>query len=450
MKTKDRGISGTMLAMFGSVFLCMVTVLLIAVSFLLYQWHSMYAQFKQDHLQDALFRVSDEIRNRSLSPPLSEREQRELHEFTVREGVLVRWKGNDDEIYFDTLRHEPGEEIKLSVPSWNQATRVGELTVVWSNASEDSYPGYSIVKKVEQTLANGLLLGVLCALPLALLVTVKHMRPFGRIARAMEEVYARRKIIPVDEEETGDAFRIARGINYVVHQLDEQEKWRQVMMEDLAHELRTPLMLVSNQIEAIADGIFEPDHIRLEKILRDISRLTRLVGDIERIIQAQSARFELRLEAIDVVPVIKQAVASLEEACRAKNMSIELITPKIPCPILVDVDKMTQVFVNIVYNAIKYTHASGKIEIITDHDRDSGQIIVHVKDNGVGISQEELPRIFERFYRIDKTQSREAGGSGLGLTITKRLIESHDGKIGVTSKPGVGSVFTVMIPAASV
>lgn len=435
--------------MFGSVFLCTVTVLLITGSFLFYQWHSIYAQFKQDHLQDALFRISDEIRTRSLLPPLTEKEKLDLHEFSLREGVFVRWKGIDDEIYFNTLRDGYDEAEGISVPSWNQKTHVGELMVVWSNVSENSYPGYSLVNKASHTLMVGLLLGGLCAIPLNLLLAIKLMRPFGRIAHAMEDVLSKRIIVQVDEEGNGDASRIARGINYVVHQLDEQEKWRQVMMEDLAHELRTPLMLVSNQIEAIADGIFEPDQTRMEKILRDLSRLTRLVGDIERIIQAQSARFELRLEEIDVVPVIKQAIASLEEAYRAKNMVIELITPKIPCPILVDVDKMTQVFVNIVYNAIKYTQESGKIEIITEHMRETGQIVVHVKDNGVGIPQEELPKIFERFYRIDKSQSREAGGSGLGLTITKRLIESHDGRIDVSSKPGIGSVFTVSIPASS-
>lgn len=442
--------SKLMPTMFCSVFLCTVSIILIVVLFILYKWNLLYVQFKQDHLQDALYRVSEEIRNQQLSPPLTDLEQKTLSKFAMREGVAIRWIGNEEEVYMDMLPDEPDSSGWLQIPSWNELTHLGELMVVWSKESEDNYPGYSIISKINHILMQSVLVGVFCTLSISLLLSFKITRPFGRIVHISDDIYVRRKIALIEEEGTGDARRIVKGINFLVHQLNEQEKWRQVIMEDLAHELRTPLMLVSNQIEAISDGIFEPNQLRMEKILRDLSRLTRLVSDIERIVQAQSARFELHLEEIDVVPVIKQAIASLEEAFKAKNMEIELITPKIPCPILVDVDKMTQVFVNIVYNAIKYTHEAGKIEIITEHIRETGQIVVHVKDNGIGISQEELPKIFERFYRINKSHSREAGGSGLGLTITKRLIESHDGQIEVSSKPGCGSVFTVIIPASTI
>lgn len=438
-----------MLTMFCSVFLCTVSIILVVVLFIFYQWNFLYVQFKKDHLQDALYRMSEEIRYRQLSPPLTDQEQKTLSKFALREGVAIRWIGNAEEVFLDMLPDEPDSSRWMQIPSWNETSQLGKLMVVWSTESEDNYPGYSIISKVNHILMQSVLVGAFFAFLISLLVSYKLMRPIGRIVHISDDIYLRRKIALIDEEGTGDARRIAKGINFLVHQLNEQEKWRQVMMEDLAHELRTPLMLVSNQIEAISDGIFEPNQLRMEKILRDLSRLTRLVSDIERIVQAQSARFELHLEEIDVVPVIKQAIASLEEAYKAKNMEIELITPKIPCPVLVDVDKMTQVFVNIVYNAIKYTHEGGKIEIITEHERETGRIVVHVKDNGIGISKEELPKIFERFYRIDKSQSREAGGSGLGLTITKRLIESHDGQIDVYSKPGCGSVFIVTIPAST-
>jgi two-component system sensor histidine kinase BaeS len=441
--------SETNLVVFLCMFLCTVVILFVVLFLCLMRWDQLFSKYLSDHLHQTLSRISGEIMRNDLFPPLSESKTKRIIEFAAREGTLIRWESADRSIVLDMFTAASdsvwNHSQRLTVPLWSRSIYYGQLYIDWASENENSYPSYSINREVNQGFLISGCIAVFFSIILCFFASMMLTKPLFRITKQLEMLFNKKKLPPFAEKGTQEIVRLAKGFNYLSAQLDEQEKWRQVLMEDLAHELRTPLSIVSNQIEAIVDGVFEADQERLETILSDISRLTRLVNNIERFIQANGAQFKLNTEVTDIVPLVKQAVVMVEESFKAKNITWVLNTPKIPCPVRVDVDKLIQVLLNLLYNAIKYTLEDGCIEVGIEACPGDKVIVVHIKDNGIGISQEDLPNIFERFYRGKKSGS-EMSGLGLGLTISKRLIEAHDGKIEVKSTLGVGSQFTIVVP----
>ena len=231
-----------------------------------------------------------------------------------------------------------------------------------------------------------------------------------------------------------------------IARLKEAECFRKQYLGNVAHELKTPIFNIQGYISTLLDGGLEDELINrkyLERAEKSIDRLINIVNDLDTISKLESSMNKLNLEKFDVVALAKEIAEQAEMEADRKGIKITVKgAENLPSPFWVMADKhyIGQVFVNLIINSVRYGKEGGMTRI---HFRDMlDKILVEVEDNGSGIGKEDLPRVFERFYRTDKGRSREQGGTGLGLAIVKHIVEAHGERITVRSEPGVGSTFS--------
>jgi len=235
---------------------------------------------------------------------------------------------------------------------------------------------------------------------------------------------------------------LIRSFNNLSSKLEEQENLRKRLTTDISHELRTPLTNVQTHLEAMIDGIWEPNIERLNSVNEEVIRLTNLVNQLKNLAKFDSEKNKLNLSEVNIEKLIKNIVYNNQGCALEKNINIVFSLESINT--YVDKDKISQVIVNLLSNAIRYTNNGGNIYINAHKEKEN--IKIHFKDDGVGIPKESLNYIFERFYRVDESRSKETGGIGVGLTIVKSIVDLHKGKIEVKSKINKGSEFIITLP----
>lgn len=241
-----------------------------------------------------------------------------------------------------------------------------------------------------------------------------------------------------------------KGLIGFFHDITEEKRVEAIKRDfvaNVSHELRTPLATIKGCSETLLAGAMD-DGMALKEFLAIIdkhaSRMTNLIEDLLTLSMLESQQIPLNRELIDIKGVVKGVILGFEKIARDKGLKMILdMSPDIPM-IRADRVRIEQVFVNLVDNAIKYTN-EGEIRIIAREEHKE-HIRVDIKDTGIGIPEKDIPRIFERFYRVDKGRSRELGGTGLGLAIVKHIIQGHNGKIWVTSSPDKGTTFSFILP----
>ena len=239
-----------------------------------------------------------------------------------------------------------------------------------------------------------------------------------------------------------------KGIVVVFHDITELKKLEQMRKDfvaNVSHELKTPITSIKGFSETLLDGAMDdPDTLKsfLDIILKESDRLQSLIQDLLELSKIEKQGFELFVEEVEVAGLIEDVIPILKEKAKPKDISLQADF-KSRGQAEVDSYRLKQVFINLISNAIVYTPKGGNVSVTVQEDQD--KVYVKVKDNGMGISQEELPRIFERFYRVDKARSRNSGGTGLGLAIVKHIIEAHEGDIEVESEPDKGTNFIVTL-----
>ncbi len=219
-------------------------------------------------------------------------------------------------------------------------------------------------------------------------------------------------------------------------------KLRKRMTTDIAHELRTPLTAVSSHLEAMIDGLWEVTPQRLQGCYDEIERLGILVSDLQRLAKIEGENLNLNKTDIDLKEVALTVVDNMTAQASKKNQSIEILGGSVN--ICADKDRMNQVVHNLLSNAIKYSLDEGIVKIEVSETESYG--VLKVADDGIGIPEDELPFVFERFYRADKSRNRNLGGAGIGLAIVKSIVLAHEGDLTAQSVLGQGSCFTVSIP----
>ena len=222
-------------------------------------------------------------------------------------------------------------------------------------------------------------------------------------------------------------------------------KWRNIrknLTSDISHELRTPLTSIQTHLEAMIDGIWEPSKERLNSVNEEVIRLSHLVNQLKNLAKFDSYEDKLNLKNENLTQLIKNIIYNNESYALDKNIRIKYELEDVNANI--DKEKISQVIINLISNAIRYTNLNGEILIKLYKKSDFIKIIV--KDNGIGIPEESLDYIFERFYRVDKSRCRNTGGTGVGLTICKSIVDLHKGKIEVKSKLNEGSEFIITLP----
>ncbi|MGV8815525.1 MAG: sensor histidine kinase [Gelidibacter sp.] len=244
---------------------------------------------------------------------------------------------------------------------------------------------------------------------------------------------------------TQEIDKFARDKKLEIETLKVREEYRKEFLGNISHELKTPLFTVQGYVLTLLDGAMDDEKIRskyLERANKGVERLIYIVQDLDMITKLEVGDLSLNIEPFDIVELV-EGVFDLLEMKSAKKKITLTFDMNYPNPIMVSADKerIRQVLTNLVVNSIKYGRIKGTTEISIEN-LIKNKVIVRVTDNGEGIAKANIPRLFERFYRIDKSGSRKEGGSGLGLSIVKHIIEAHDEKIYVESELSVGSEFS--------
>ncbi len=310
------------------------------------------------------------------------------------------------------------------------------------SALESSY-----LASVDRAILTTAILAGLLAIAVGLVVARRITRPLAELAGATQEVASgklERRVTVASNDELG---RVAASFNSMAESLQRNEQARRHMAADIAHELRTPLTVVQGTVDGMLDGVIEPDRENLASIKEEVNLLTKLVADLRTLSLAEAGQLKLELAEADLLEFAHRAVARVEPLARQKGVSCR-VEGEAPCPLVrIDGERMQQVVGNLLDNALRYTPEGGSIGVSVGMDG-KALAILSVADTGKGITAEDLPYVFDRFYRADQSRSRKSGGSGLGLAIVKQLVEAHGGQVRVESRSGEGTRFVVELPAA--
>jgi two-component system phosphate regulon sensor histidine kinase PhoR len=245
---------------------------------------------------------------------------------------------------------------------------------------------------------------------------------------------------------------ILEGAVFVFHDITELKRLEEIRKDfvaNVSHELRTPISSIKGYAETLLDGKADNEKTVQEFlgiIYQDSNRLANLIDDLLDLSKIESGKMKMEIEPLDLLPIATRCCNVLEKSAKDKSIAVTLnIPPNVP-HVKGDEKRLAQVFLNLLDNAIKYTSAGGTVALSASlKDK---MVQVDVSDTGIGIADKDLPRIFERFYRVDKARSRELGGTGLGLSIVKHIVQAHNGQVWVQSTPGKGSIFSFTIPVA--
>jgi len=239
--------------------------------------------------------------------------------------------------------------------------------------------------------------------------------------------------------------KLAIGFNQMAASLEETEIMRQQLIGDISHELRTPLTTIKGSMEGLIDGVVQGNEETYLQLYQEADRLQRLVDDLQELSRIEGGAYHLNPHWISIPELFQSISKKYEYKFQEKHIHFSITNPEPNTMILMDPDRLEQVLVNLLMNALQCTDPGDSVSLSAQQQRNI--LKIQVQDTGSGIASEHLPHIFTRFYRVDKSRSRQSGGSGIGLTISKHLVEAHGGTITVES-PGIGSgtTFTIHLP----
>jgi two-component system, OmpR family, sensor histidine kinase BaeS len=343
-----------------------------------------------------------------------------------------------------------------ALTAWLVATMVGPSVfhthLARANVGSTSAQILHTEKAFQSANAISLSLALLAALTAALGVSMYMTRRIGRsvatIAAAASDVAGGRYAVRVPGPGLGPEFdALALGFNQMADRLGSVEGTRRRLLADLGHEMRTPVATLEAYLEALEDGVATLDAKTAELLRAQTRRLARLSEDISSVSRAEEGQVRLDMQNVQPESVVAAAVHPLTEAFNVKGVRLVLRTPA-PLPdARMDPERMGQVLGNLLDNALRHTPPGGTVTITATSSPRTGDLELSVEDTGDGIPEEHLPRVFDRFYRVDAARDRAHGGSGIGLAIAKALTEAHGGKLTVTSRgTGLGSTFRVVLP----
>jgi two-component system phosphate regulon sensor histidine kinase PhoR len=306
------------------------------------------------------------------------------------------------------------------------------------------------------TLTAVALVGVLAALFFGWTLTQRVAEPVREMVEVAEALRAGkyevkvRNLAPDELGRLGDTLnRLGSELTGKIEELHRLENVRRDFVANVSHEIKTPLTSIKGYVETLLSGAIDDPERRvrfLEKIDRNALRLANLVQDILSLAKIEATEGAFKPAPIDLVQVVGSVVARHEDQVAQKSLKLRVQAPPTPLVVMGDREAMTQVCDNLVSNAVKYTPEGGRITVTLFGRAPWGKL--EVEDTGIGIPEEHLPRIFERFYRVDKARSRDLGGTGLGLSIVKHLVHAMSGEVGVESRVGLGSKFTIKLRLA--
>jgi signal transduction histidine kinase len=281
---------------------------------------------------------------------------------------------------------------------------------------------------------------------IVMLLTRQALAPVRNLTAAASSLGAGDLSQRVPESGTDEIGKLANTFNTMASDLQHAVDQRRQLTADVAHELRTPLTNIQGYLEAIKDGVVEPNDETIDTLHSQTIHLSKLIEDLRILAIADAGALALNKLHGSPVPVIKDSVAHFSQRARERGISFNISVNGNDTVVDFDETRIRQIISNLIENALTHTPNGGSISVDIIGDYDDVKIIV--TDSGIGISEADLPRIFDQFYRADQSRNRATGGAGLGLTIVKRLVEAHGGEISVTSDADSGTIFRILLPAS--
>lgn len=339
---------------------------------------------------------------------------------------------------------------EVSASSYNRHVEV--MTGNGMNSMMSGLPGsmmgdlnIAFRQAVNDSIVWGGGIAIFVAVLLSLIISRRITKPVHDMAAATELIAAGdygQRVSVSGHDEIGS---LGHSLNGMAMRLEEAQQLRRELMANIAHELRTPLTSISGYMEGLEDGVVPATAETYATVRGEALRLSRLVEDLQRLSRAESGQEELDIIAIDPAAFLQRVTSKMGRQFQEKGVSLEAETIAGTPELLADEDKLEQIMINLLDNALRYTDAGGRVQV-SGRVQD-GKVAIEITDTGHGIDQSDLPYIFERFFRTDKSRARASGGTGIGLTIVKRYVEALGGGISVTSEAGAGTTFTVLLPA---
>lgn len=412
-------------------------------------WETLFESYQKNLLDESAYRFMDDMRFFEIrSGPLSDREISLLKRRANMSGIVLQYTSeNGEDVWLDTIRDFDtaylDEASKYSYIIGGET--VGRLHV--ANLAARNRLNPTLIEYEEQLrirsyimYASVIVISVVFSLWIARVLS-RHLRKLGERTK---EIRLGNLDIHIPVEGPEEIRQLAATLAEMVRELKKHEEWRLHLMEDLTHELRSPLTSMLSQLEAIQDGVYNASEEWLHEIYEELERLARLITELERLSEAESARFTIRIKRTDMVRLARSVCENFQPYARGQQIALTFESPSVPCYCEVDRDKTKQVISNLLTNAIKYNAPGGKVALrIRWHPEHTD---IECEDTGIGISEDDLPYVFNRLFRADRSRSRFNTGVGLGLSIVKALVEAHNGVIAVSSELGEGSTFTVRLP----
>lgn len=326
--------------------------------------------------------------------------------------------------------------------------KIGKITIGYLGSYNLTLQDIEFRKTLNQSFFHSIILSIIFGLIISLILSKQLTTPLIRINKVANEMKRGNFKIRSDiSTSTLEINELSQSMNYLAESLEKQEILRKRLTSDMAHEIRTPLTILQNYIEGFMDGVLDATTKRFESCYEEILRITKLVGKLQDIAKLEQASLSLSKSSFDLAHQIENIVEIFKPLYAKKELKMITDIDE-NLNVFMDKDKVKQILYNLLSNAYRYSNDKGIVKI--QAKKNSRDLVITVEDNGIGISKEELPYIFERFYRTDRSRNRETGGAGIGLTITKALVEAHGGRIEVESEVGTGTTFKMIFPKEAI
>ncbi|WP_306369875.1 cell wall metabolism sensor histidine kinase WalK [Nocardiopsis sp. CC223A] len=310
--------------------------------------------------------------------------------------------------------------------------------------AEDAGAGLSLSREGALRVGGVVLLVLVLTVVVSTTLATRLLRPVHALTDAVNRMREGGGPARVEVRDSGEIGRLAEAFNEMSEHLEQAEEQRKAMVSDVSHELRTPLSNLRGWLEAVQDGVVAPEPDRMGMLLGETLLLQAVIDDLQDLALADAGRLRLSPEPVEVGPLVDQVAAG--HGLRAEEAGVRLVAEVRDVTLVADRTRLLQVLGNLVGNALRHTPRGGTVTVRAH--RAGSEAVLRVSDTGVGIAEGDLPHVFDRFWRADRSRNRRTGGSGLGLAIVRGLVELHGGTVAVSSTVGEGTTFTLRLPLA--
>lgn len=363
----------------------------------------------------------------------------------MRQKDMMKMKGGFDKKDSSSAAPQQNSDEMVKIPIKVDSKVVGHAYITSLN-QKGLWSKQDIVfrKTINSSIIiAGIIAGVV-ALLISFFISRRITYPIQKmttVAQAMGEGDLAQRVEVNSKDEIGI---LGKQLNQLAAHLEKLEELREKLTADVAHELRTPLTTIQSYIEAFQDGVMSANQENLSSIYEEVIRLVELVNDLQELSITEGGKYDFEFELVDLKCFIQDSVRNLSQLFKEKDIDVKVDLPEEEIELECDKDSLNKIIHNVLSNAYKYTEKNG--QVIVDVKRKNNKAIIKIKDDGIGIAKKELPYIFERFYRVDESRTRQTGGTGIGLAIVKELVEAHTGEIDVNSRLEEGTEFIISLP----